>query len=69
MVRARALASYTFFLFAGASIAPVLASILFRVDALIGFAVPALASLAGAALLYQARPGPAVGTTDTAKAT
>ena len=52
MVRARALATYTFFLFAGASIAPVFAYILYQNEISAGFVVPALASLLAAATLY-----------------
>ena len=46
-VRARALATYTFFLFAGASVAPVIANGLFRIDAAVGFWVSGRRSAGG----------------------
>lgn len=59
-VRARALATYTFFLFAGASVAPVVSHALFRFDTALGFGLPALAALGAAVLLVLTRPGGSV---------
>lgn len=56
-VRARALATYTFFLFAGASIAPVIANALFRMDVAVAFGIPAAATLGAAVAMYLTRPG------------
>lgn len=55
-VRARALAIYTFFLFVGASVAPVLASVLYQDSGTIGFSLPAFAALLAAGILYLTRP-------------
>lgn len=55
-VRARALAIYTFCLFTGASLAPVLANALYQIDAIVGFTVPAVATLFAACTLYITRP-------------
>ncbi len=57
-VRARALATYTFFLFIGASVAPVIASATYHVSTMIGFGAPAIAALIACGLLYHSRPKP-----------
>jgi len=56
MVRARALATYTFFLFAGASIAPILVNVFYQINTSAGFFAPAMAALLAAATLYLTRP-------------
>lgn len=55
-VRARALATYTFFLFIGAGTAPVVAGAAYRAVPAMAFAVPAIAALIACALLLRARP-------------
>ncbi|MCU0762634.1 MAG: MFS transporter [Hydrogenophaga sp.] len=55
-VRARSLATYTFFLFSGASIAPVSAHILAGVGGATTLAFPAFLALCAATTLYMARP-------------
>jgi YNFM family putative membrane transporter len=54
-VRARSLATYTFFLFAGASIAPVTAHALSGVGATVAFACPAFMAFCAAAMLLMTR--------------
>jgi YNFM family putative membrane transporter len=54
-VRARSLATYTFFLFAGASIAPVTAHALSGVGATVAFACPAFLAFCAAAMLLTTR--------------
>lgn len=54
-VRARYLATYTFFLFVGASVAPVTSHLLFGVGIAAAFVLPALMALCAATTLYMTR--------------